>query len=175
MTIDINLSTEKISRAISELKQAKEDLDFAVNDLVEVLAYDGAGVAQEAYGGMATAKASPEDINQAKIVASGEAAIIAEFGAGYATMEYHPFAKNAPVPIEVGSFSRSKFPRGLFAVTDSIHPGEGYWIFGRRLSNTSGFTDPVYYDRIQPRHGLLNAYDYIIQNYLKVWKEVSDI
>lgn len=165
MTLSLNLSTASINKAIRQLTKASDDLNYAVNDLVESLAYDGAEVAQSAYGNMAAATAQSESMTQAKIVASGgDQAIIAEFGAGYATMEYHPFAKNAPVPIEPTSYSRDQYPYGLFYISDSVNPGEGYWFFGGKE-----------YDRVQPRHGLLNAYDYINEHYLEIWKEVSRI
>lgn len=175
MTVTLRLSTDSINQAIRQLTNARDDFNYAVHDLVESLAYDGAEVAEAAYGGMVHAAAMPSEMTEAKIVVpGGDRAIIAEFGAGYATMEYHPFAKNAPVPIKVASYSYAQYPIGLFAVTNDLYPGEGYWIFGRTKA-VKGFTDPIYYDRVEPRHGLLNAYDYINEHYLRVWKEVSKI
>ena len=171
MTINIDLSPEGIQKAISRLNDVKDNLEIGLNDLVEVLAHDGAEVANEAYGGMANAAGVPESMTEAKVVVpGGDQAIIAEFGAGYATMEYHPFAKNAPVPIEVGSYSREH--GGLFALTDSLYPGEGFWVFGWTYGAKGHMGKPNYYDRIQPRHGLLNAYDYIIANSTRIAKEV---
>ena len=165
MTINISLSEESIGAAIARLEEVKENLTFGVNDLVEVLAHDGAEVANEAYGSMAAAAGVPVSMDSAQIVVvGGDKAIIAEFGAGYATMEYHPFAKKAPVPIEVGSYSREhqeELHGGMFYISDQVNPGEGYWFFGGRE-----------YDRVQPRHGLLNASDYIRENAARIASEV---
>ena len=161
-TIHIELSKAGIDSAIKKLEDIADNLEYDVTQIVHVLAEDGANVASEAYGSMASVKNEDVDESQSKIVVSGgDKAIIAEFGAGYATMEYHPFAKNAPVPIEVGSYSRAQYPYGLFHITNDLLPGEGYWIFGGR-----------FYDRVQPRHGLLNAYDYILNNSTRIAKEV---
>lgn len=161
MKISFDLSPEGIQKAIDRLNDVKENLEIGMNDLVEVLAQDGALEANKAYGRMASAAYVPESMTSAKIVATGDQAIIAEFGAGYATMENHPFAAKAPVPIEPTSYSRAQFPYGLFYITDDLMPGEGYWFFGGKE-----------YDRVEPRHGLLNAYEYILQNSTRIAKEV---
>ena len=162
MTINIDLSPEGIQSAISRLTEIKENLEYGLNDLVEVLCHDGAEVANAAYGRMATATMEPESMTEAKIVVpGGDSAIIAEFGAGYDTMEDHPFAQNAPVPIKVASYSKAQMPYGLFYITDDLMPGEGYWFFGGKE-----------YDRVPPRHGLLNAYEYIMANSTRIAKEV---
>lgn len=171
MTIDITLSDASINRAIRKIEEAIENLQYGANDFVEVLAHNGAEVAQSAYGKMATAQMQPVSMTEAEIVVSGgDKAIIAEFGAGYATMEYHPFAQNAPVPIKVASYSEAH--DGMFALTDHINPGEGYWILGWAKGGKGKVGHAVYMDRVQPRHGLLNAYDYIMQNSDKVAEEV---
>ena len=161
--INIKLSDSSINAAIRKLSRIKDDLRYSVNDIVETLAHNGAEIAQSAYGSMAKAVMMPVSMTEAKIsVIGGDDAIIAEFGAGYATMEYHPFAKNAPVPIRVASYSQAQYPYGLFYITNDLLPGEGYWFFGG-----------VEYDRVQPRHGLLNAYDYIMENSTKIqWAEM---
>lgn len=164
MKISIDLSPEGIEKAIAKLTDIKDNLDIGLNDLVEVLAHDGAEVANEAYGSMAKAAFVPESMTSAKIMAVGDQAIIAEFGAGYATMEDHPFATKAPVPIEPTSYSRAQFPYGLFYITDDLMPGEGYWFFGGKE-----------YSRVEPRHGLLNAYDYILENSTRIAKEVMKL
>lgn len=161
MTIDIELSTSSINRAISELQRIYNDFPDSVQQAVDVLAKDGAEEAKAAVGRMATVEAENVSQTEAKIVLSGRAAIISEFGAGYATMEYHPFADNAPVPIEVASYSREQYPYGMFYISDQVNPGEGYWFFGGQE-----------YDRIEPRHGLLNAYDYLIKNAGDIVSEV---
>ena len=162
MKINISLSEESIQSAINKLLSIKDNLAYTVNDIVEVLAYDGAEEANMAYGGMVSAQMQPVSMDEAKIVVpGGDKAIIAEFGAGYATMEYHPFADKAPVPIKVASYSEAQYPYGLFYITNDLYPGEGYWVFGGQ-----------YYDRVQPKHGLLNANDYIVANSTRIAKEV---
>ena len=164
MTISIDLSTESISKAIRKLQGIKDNLTADLQNTIEILAEEGAMQARIAYGSMSTANAETVNETQAKIIADAgdaDATIIAEFGAGYATMEDHPFAQNAPVPIKVASYSQAQYPYGLFYITNHLMPGEGYWFFGGRE-----------YDRVEPRHGLLNAYDYILGNSTRIAKEV---
>ena len=169
MKITFKLSEKSIANAIRKLTDAKDNLLDNVNEFVDVLLTDGADVANEAYGGMATAWGKHDDTDGKGIVKGHigvtaddeDAAIIAEFGAGYATMEYHPFAKNAPVPIKVASYAKAQYPYGLFYITDDLMPGEGYWFFGGQV-----------YDRVQARHGLLNAYDHITQYGIQIAQEV---
>ena len=158
MNITISLSDKSINNAIRMLQNVKENIDYGLEQTLEILAKNGADTANKAYGGMATAHDFKDDTFTTSInVTGGDEAIIAEFGAGYGTMEFHPFAKNAPVPIEVASYSKENFERsmygGLFYITDDLYPGEGYWYFGGQS-----------FDRVEPRHGLLDAYDYIMQN-----------
>lgn len=159
MTINISLSTESINQAIARLRQAEENLRWGVSETIDTLVSDGADLAQDAYGSMAAAAPMMESETQGKIVVSGDAAVIAEFGAGYATMENHPLAKNAPVEIRVGSYSEQN--DGMFYWSDLANPGEGYWFFGGRE-----------YHEVQPRLGLLNARGYIKANCVEIAKEL---
>ena len=160
MKLNIDLSTESITEAIATLTQYKEIFDDGVETVVDILAEEGAQVANAAYGSMAKAK-SESSGNTAKVIASGKAVGIAEFGAGYATMEFHPFAKRAPYPVEIGSYSRAQRPYGLFWITHHLTGDSGYWFFGGKE-----------YDRVQPRHGLLNAYDHIMNNSTEIARGV---
>ncbi len=151
--INIRLSVQSIEKAIELLKNAKEALTESAGDLAEEMALQGGIVAQASFGHMARVDCDVGDKpGTAVISVSGKAPIIAEFGAGYATMEDHPWAKKAPVPIEVGSYSRQNDSMygGMFALTDFINPGEGYWIFAGR-----------FYSEVEPRHGLLDAGEHI--------------
>ena len=159
MNINMILSTESIHEAIVRLRQAEENLRWGVDQTVDTLVTDGAYMAQDAYGNMAAATAIMEDEGQGKIVVSGDAAVIAEFGAGYATMEDHPLAKNAPVDVRVGSYSEQN--DGMFYWSDLANPGEGYWFFGGQE-----------YDRVEPRHGLLDAREYIMSHSTEIAKEL---
>lgn len=166
MNITVKLSDQSIRNAIKLLENAKDNLEYGLEQTLEILAKNGADEANNAYGSMATAHDFKDDKFTTSInVTGGDKAIIAEFGAGYGTMEYHPFAKNAPVPIEVASYSKENFDRsmygGLFYITNDLYPGEGYWLFGGQT-----------YQRVEARHGLLNAYDYILQNWAEIAKGV---
>ena len=168
MTITFGLSTESINKAIRKLSNVADNLPYSVNDMVEVMAYKGAEEAQKAFGSMTRASMQPESMTSAKIVTPGnDDAVIAEFGAGYATMEGHPFAANAPVPIKVASYSQAQYPYGLFYITNDLYgPENGYWIFGE---------DRQVYQRIEPRHGLLNAYLYLMENSTRIAQEVMKL
>lgn len=159
MTINISLSTESIAAAIRQLRTVKENIRWGLSETIDILVKEGAQIAQAADGKMATVIGQKDDELSGKIIATGEAPIIAEFGAGYATMEDHPFAGKAPVPIEVGSYSREN--DGLFYWSDYANPGEGYWYFGGQE-----------YDRVEPRHGLLDAHDHIVSHAAEIAKEV---
>ena len=159
MTINISLSTESIAAAIRQLRTVEENLRWGLSETIDILVKEGAQIAQAADGKMATVIGQKDDELSGRIIATGEAPIIAEFGAGYATMEDHPFAGKAPVPIEVGSYSREN--DGLFYWSDYANPGEGYWYFGGQE-----------YDRVEPRHGLLDAHDHIVSHAAEIAREV---
>ena len=159
MTINISLSTESIRKAIRKLEQVKENLEIGLTETIDILTQEGAEIAQAADGSMATVTGHMEGETKGVITAGGEAPIIAEFGAGYATMEFHPFAKQAPVDVKVGSYSEQN--DGMFYWSDYANPGEGYWFFGG-----------MEFDRIQPRHGLLNAHDHIMEISTETAQEV---
>lgn len=156
--IRIPLTAAGIRKAIEELNRIRDNLDAEVGQIVERLAVEGAAEAQNAYGRMASAEGSREG-NTGKITASGKSVIIAEFGAGFATMEDHPMAGEAPVTIAKGEYSRvneGQFWRMLQAGTPDPH-----WVFGGRP-----------YNRVDARHGLLNAHEYIVNNYERIAGEV---
>lgn len=165
MTINIKLTDASIGNAIKELEKVKENLDYGLEQTLEILAKEGADVANKAYGSMAHASEFKDSQFTTSINVTGKAVYVAEFGAGYATMEYHPFADKAEVPIEVASYSKKNFNEsmygGLFYITNDLYPGEGYWIFGGQT-----------YDRVQARHGLLDANDYIVENAGRIASEV---
>ena len=96
MIINVSLSTESIESAIRQLRTVKENIRWGLSETVDILLKEGAQIAQAADGSMAVVTPYKDDETSGRIIAAGEAPIIAEFGAGYATMEFHPFAKNAP-------------------------------------------------------------------------------
>ena len=169
MTIDITLDPRSINHAISEIEKIIENIENGVTEFVDIACKDGAEEANAAYGGMATAwgvmdiSLEGEAEGHIGVGASTEdQAIIAEFGAGYGTMEDHPFAGKAPVPIKVASYSQAQYPYGLFYITNDLY-GEpyGYWFFGGKV-----------YHEVPARHGLLNASNYLKMNGTRIAREV---
>ena len=144
MTINIKLSTESIDRAIEELERVRENILEGLKQTVEILVKEGATVAQIADGDMATVTGEMTGDTSGTISASGETAVIAEFGAGDATME--PGFENSPdTPVYPGSYSE--------LVGTGQYAKYGKWYFGGRM-----------YTEVPARHGLLDARDYIIAN-----------
>ena len=151
MRLNIKLSPGSIASAIRRLEEARGNLQEGINNLVDTLVTEGSEVANAAYGGMATAwgrrDREDEGFAQGHIGTSAETmyrAIIAECGAGDAVMAYQ-FEEPEPVDIYPGSYSE-QVGSGEYAQT-------GAWHFGK-----TRFTE------VQPRHGLLNAKEFIIQN-----------
>ena len=149
----MTLDSSSINRAIRQLKQIKDNIQDGLNQTIDILTKDGAMVAQSAYGGMATATGTMVGEHTGRIEASGEAAVIAEFGAGDATML--SWFENPPdTPVYPGSYSESEQGSGEYAAT-------GQWHFGGKV-----FTE------VEPRHGLLDAKEYIEANTATVANEV---
>ena len=155
MNIDISLSTSSINAAIRRLQKAKENLEYGLKQTVEILAEDGAAIAKADYGSMADAEAVHGADPVSRIVATGEAVVIAEFGAGDATME--PRFENYPgVDVYPGSYSE-QVGTGEYAET-------GKWHFGGQV-----------YTEVRPRAGLLDAREYIRDNAARIAKEVIEL
>lgn len=152
MNININLSSESITAAIHKLNTVKDNLRWGLDETIGILAKDGAMIAQEADGSMATVSSYRPDENTAIIVATGEAPIIAEFGAGDATMPVM-FENYPGVDVYPGSYSEQVGSKE-YALT-------GKWHFGGKV-----------YREIEPRGGMLNAKVYIQDNAAEIAKEV---
>lgn len=146
------LSVGQINKLIRSIERYEDSFNRKTSRLIEELTLDGAEEAQRAYRSMAMVSATTEE-NTGHIIASGEAVIIAEFGAGDATNENHPFS-NEPVEITPGSYSRSELGTGEYDET-----GEWHW-------NRQRFTE------IQPRKGLEEACTTVQQNLLQRASEV---
>ena len=152
MTLDIDLlNPQSVRDVISRLWEVRQNLRWGIEDAVDMLARDGATVAQDAYGSMTNVTGYGIE-NEGHIIVTGGEPVIAEFGAGYATMEDHPWAGAAPVPIEVGSYSRENGGEFWERLQNSPE-GEAFWVFGGRR-----------YSRVEARHGLLNARNYIMEH-----------
>ena len=136
MKINVSLSSESIQSAIEELSFIGDQLDQGMKDVVDILTTEGAEKAQAAYGSMATVSTGIGDY-EGVIVASGDAVVIAEFGAGDATMPIM-FENYVGVDVYPGAYSE-QVGSGEYAAT-------GKWHFGGNE-----------YTEVEPRAGLLNA------------------
>ena len=154
MTININLSTDSIDAAIQRLEQVKQNLDWGLSETIDILTDKGAQTAQDADGEMATITTYRPDDNTGIITASGQAALIAEFGAGDATEVPTGFENQPLTPVYPGSYSESPEGSGEYAAT-------GKWHFGGRV-----------YHEIEPRRGMLKAKEYIVMTAENVAKAV---
>ena len=143
-TIRIDLSESSINKAIKQLEKYQKSLEEKTSRLVDILTDGEAEMAKFAFSGWGNVDKISED-GTGIIEVSGDHIIIAEFGAGLATMESHPLAQNAPVDVYKWSYS------------EQVGSGEGFltemWHFG-------GAT----YVAVEPRHGMLDARDYIVNN-----------
>ena len=152
MKINVVLSTKSIDAAIRRLYEAKENLRWGLDETIGILAKDGEMIAQESDGSMATVSSYRPDETSAVIVATGDAPVIAEFGAGDATIPVM-FENYAGVDVYPGSYSEQ--------VGSHEYAETGKWHFGGSV-----------YKAIEPRGGLLNAKVYIQDNAAEIAKEV---
>ena len=160
MTINIRLSTKSISRAIMKLRNAQDNLRWGVQDTVELLAKDGALIANQAYGNMAGAVDYLQDEHTAIIATNGDTNLIAEFGAGDATIPGIGFENQPDTPVYAGSYSELE-GSGEYARTLAEDGSSGYWHFGGKI-----------FHEVQPRMGLVKAKAYIIASAEETAKEV---
>jgi hypothetical protein len=149
--IDIKLSDLSIRNAIKMLEDAKDNLEYGVEQTIDILAKNGATIAQTAYGGMADVDYESDETT-AIIVTSGKANIIAEFGAGDATEVPTGFDSMPDTPVYPGSYSEDHA---------QMYAKYGWWRFGGRV-----------YTQVEPRHGLMQAKVYIVEEGTDVAKEV---
>ena len=143
-TIRIELSVGGISQAIRKLESYQHSIERKAAKLIDELVNGGYEMARYAFGSTAEVDKISED-GFGIIEAVGENVVIMEFGAGVATMEDHPLAENSPHPVKEWEYSKT------------VGSGEGFltgrWHFGG-----------IPYDRVEPRHGILDARDYIVHN-----------
>ena len=143
-TIHVDLSVNGVERAIRQLEQYQMRIEQKTAELVDRLVKLGEAEAKASFRSTATVDSVSED-GTGIIEAVGENVIIMEFGAGMATMEDHPLAGSAPVDEYRWSYS------------EQVGSGEGLltgrWHFGG-----------IPYDRVEPRHGMLDARDVIVDN-----------
>ena len=152
-TIRISLSEASIERAIRRLEEAAENLGRGLDETVELLAIEGGEVAQESYGGMATAYGTASD-GIGEIVSTGEENLIAEFGAGDDTVDPLEMFAHAPATdVFAGAYS--------LEVGSGEYWEKGKWHFGGRE-----------YTTVPPKMGLFNAKHYVIDHSTETAKEV---
>lgn len=147
ITIKVSLSTISINEAIKRLNEIAMNLDIGLEETIDILATEGGEVAQAAYGGMATAYGYGQG-KDGVIVSTGDGNVIAEFGAGQATMPVM-FENSPATPVYEGSYSELEGSGEYYRF--------GSWHFGGR-----------YYTEIPARHGLLDAKNYVIENSTEV-------
>jgi len=138
VNLNIHLSKESINQAISELKKAKDNLQYGIEQTVEILTKEGGDVANAHTGNMANISTAMVKNSTGQIAESGEAALIAEFGAGDATIVKTLFENYPDTSVFPGSYS-------LLVGTRQ------YWDYGRWYFGGKRFTE------VQPRQGLYYA------------------
>lgn len=157
MNISISLSTQSINAAIRRLELVKDNIEAGLQQTIDILAKEGSIVAQMDDGSMANVTFVSDSETQSRIVASGgDPMVIAEFGAGDATLSPSGFFENgSELDSEVfpGSYSLFKGSRDYY----NFHS----WRFGGR-----------WYTEVAPRHGLFDAKLFIIGNSSEIAKEV---
>ena len=155
----MNLSESSILDAVRELETVKENIEHGTQALVETLTNEGAMIANIAYDGMA--QAEPEMIadctGEIKVSADDfDTAVIAEFGAGDATIGNTFENPIHGIEVYAGEYSEK--------VGSKDYAREGRWFFGGQM-----------YTEIPARHGLVNAKAYIETNYEEIAKEVIQL
>ena len=143
MNINISLSTESIENAIARLKVRQMHLEEDTEQLVDILTNEGAEVAQAASGDWGVHATPIPEGTTGTIIVSGDMPLIAEFGAGQATMPVL-FENEPEAPVYEGSYSELEGTQEYYKY--------GSWHFGGK-----------YYTEVPARHGLLDAKQYIME------------
>ena len=162
MIINSVLTEESIARAIAKLEEAKDAIEQGTGDFVDILCTEGEQVANSHYGRMATAWGH-RDREEDGVVEGHigvfakdmDTAIIAEFGAGNATIAVD-FENYPNVDVYPGAYSE-QVGTGEYAET-------GKWHFGGKE-----------YTAVFPRAGLLNARNHIMKHGDSIAREVIRI
>ena len=149
MIINLEVSQNALESVASLLETVIENINSGVNETVEIMTNEGAMKAESAYGGMATVSTSRPNETTGVIEASGDAAIIAEFGAGEMTIEENPFEYPPSVPVYRWSYSELVGTQEGYAT--------GKWHFGGKE-----------YRYVKPRRGLYKAKQHIIGKMVEV-------
>lgn len=160
----ITLDTLEINKLIRELSDFKDHMG---EELVNILCIEGAEQASMAYGSMASADggvvSAEEGSVKGQIIATSEnedKLLIAEFGAGDATLEdygdYFPEAQGLEWVVFRGAYSLFKGTRQ-------------YWRYGAWNFPPGSYN---WLTEVKPRQGLYAAKQFVLQNYERLAEEV---
>ena len=153
ININVSLSEESISKAIADISVYRDEiLQEGVEQVVDILTREGAEVAQAAYGDWGVEAVPMAEGTTGTIDVIGDMPLIAEFGAGQATMPVM-FENSPSTPVYEGSYSELEGSQEYYKY--------GSWHFAGR-----------YYTEVPARHGLLDAKNYIIEKSTEVAQEV---
>ena len=150
ITIPVDLSVESIQRVIEDLTDYKEDIQTTLGEVIQTLAAKGAIEAQKAYGNYPVTVEDHTDGLEGNIIVTGDMPMIAEFGAGDATLSGG--FTNTPAEARPGSWSETHKQQ---------YSRYGVWVWGGKA-----------YTEVMPRKGLYEAKEYIKANSTSVAKEV---
>ena len=154
MNIKISLDTQSIENAISRLTIRQMHLEEDTEQLVDILTNEGAEVAQSAYGDFGVAATPMSEGTQGTIFVYGDMPLIAEFGAGDATVDPKALFEHAPfTDVFPGSYSLEEGTKEYWKW--------GSWHFGGEL-----------YKEVQPRLGLAQAKMHIMNTAVETAMEV---
>ena len=150
MTIHIDLSTESIANAVAQLIAYQEEIEVKAGQVIEMLANEGAEVAQAAYGDWGVEAVPSADGLRGDITVVGDMPVIAEFGAGDSTVEPGGLFEGSPfTPVYPGSYSLLEGSKEYATY--------GSWHFAGKK-----------YTEVIPHLGLYGAKNYIIENSTEV-------
>lgn len=146
---------QSVDAALKEVKAIQKSFDKKVSKFMDECVKIVENAAREGYGGDVDVKAEKVGDNEWAIVASHEAVIFFEFGAGEATNKpTNRYAGEMEFPVEKGSYSDAH--SGMYQAT-----GYQFWEFGGHP-----------YTEIRQRAGMQKAYDAIESQWQEVAKEI---
>ena len=155
MNIHITLSEDSIRSVMNELSTIADDIDKSAERITQILTEEGAEVARAAYGDFPVVTTPMVEGTEGTIIVAGDMPLIAEFGAGQATMPVM-FENSPATPVYEGSYSE--------LVGSQEYYKYGSWRFGGE-----------YYTEVPARHGLLDAKQYIMENGKSIAEEVFSL
>ena len=155
MNINIKLSDQSIQNAINRLKKVLEYFDEDSGKLVDILAQEGAEIAQSAYGSYPVKASHTVTGNRGVISVTGDMPAIAEFGAGDATVTPSGLFDTTGLDVDVwpGSYSLYEGTMDYYFLK--------HWKFGGR-----------WYTEVRPHLGLAQAKMFWQQNSTQIAREV---